>query len=350
MIEIDGSYGEGGGQLLRYSVALAALLGKDLHVFNIRAKRSNPGLRRQHLTAIKIIAELVDGRVEGLEVGSKEIYFYPGGRPKGGKYSFDIGTAGSISLLLQAVLPVMLAAEKPIELRLTGGTVVRWSPPTLYLEHVLLPLLRLFGVDAYIKTIRHGFYPRGGGIVEVRTLPSYPLKSINLGLYTNIEKINGISYVGNLPVHIAERQARSAKEVLENAGYGKFLDKIFIDTRTPAIDRGSCIVLWAVTNVGILGGDAIGERGKPAEKVGREAATFLVEMLKSNTAVDLHALDNIIIYMSLAKGVSRVMAKQLTSHAKTAIDICSTITGANIKVIDRGKYIEIVSEGIGFMP
>ncbi|MCD6564030.1 MAG: RNA 3'-terminal phosphate cyclase [Thermoproteales archaeon] len=348
MIEIDGSYGEGGGQLLRYSIALAALLRKDIHIFNIRAKRSNPGLRRQHLTAIKIISKFVDGRVEGLEVGSKEIYFYPRQNPRPGKYFFDIGTAGSIPLLLQAVLPVMLAARGEIRLELKGGTIVRWSPPIIYIDRVLVPLLRFFGAKIKVETIRHGFYPRGGGLVIANTKFSYPLQNVNFGFFSHIKEIGGISYVGNLPVHIAERQAKSAERILKKYGYIKYLKKIEIDTSTPAIDKGTCIVLWALTDNSVIGGDSIGERGKPAEKVGEEAAMALVDILEAGVAIDPHALDNLIIYMSLADGLSRVIANDLTSHARTAIDICSRITGAEFRVNKKGKFVEIIARGIGY--
>ncbi|RLG46071.1 MAG: RNA 3'-phosphate cyclase, partial [Thermoproteota archaeon] len=141
MINVDGSMGEGGGQLLRYSVALAAVLGEEIRIYNIRAKRSNPGLRPQHLNAVRVIARLVDAEVEGLRVGSREVTFRPRRRPRGGEYRVDIGTAGSISLLLQASLPVLAAADGPVTLTVTGGTSVKWAPPVPYLQNVLIPLL-----------------------------------------------------------------------------------------------------------------------------------------------------------------------------------------------------------------
>ncbi len=348
MIEIDGSYGEGGGQLLRYSVALAALLKIPVHIYNIRAKRSNPGLRNQHVTAIKVISNFVNAEVEGLHVGSKEIFFYPREKPRAGKYFFDIGTAGSVSLLLQAVIPVMLAAKGDVELKLKGGTIVRWSPPIIYFENVLVPLLRLFKADVDIKTLRHGFYPRGGGIVLSRTSYSYPLSNIDLGLYSSIKEIKGLSYVANLPFHIARRQAEAARKILEKFGYEKYVGRIEIDSSIPALDKGSCIVLWAITDNSVVGGDAIGEKGKPAEKVGEEAALALINVLRSNVAIDPHALDNLIIYMALADGKSKIKILDLTSHAKTAIDICSRITGAEFKISRQGKYVVLEARGIGY--
>jgi len=349
MIEIDGSYGEGGGQLLRYSVALAALLNRSLRVYSIRAKRSNPGLRPQHMTAVKTIASLVNAEVRGLEVGSKEIIFIPRSKPGGGKYNIDIGTAGSISLFLQATLPVLISSKSLIELTVKGGTSVRWSPPIPYIMYVLCPLLSKFGAKVNIKLLRRGFYPEGNGIVRVYAHPSYPLKPVSLGPFDKIKYIKGISYVGNLPRHIAERQARSAESVIKKHGYGDYLEGIEIDDKTPSFGKGSGIVLWAETDQGILGGDSIGERGKRAEVVGKEAGERLVKELRAKAAVDSHALDNIIIYMSLARGNSRIFSSELTTHALTAIDLCSKITGARFN-IEKDKGVWVESEGIGYAP
>ncbi len=346
MIQVDGSFGEGGGQLLRYSVALAALMGEDIKVYNIRAKRSNPGLRPQHLTAIKFIAQLVNADVEGLEIGSTKIVFRPRTLPKPGTYRIDIGTAGSISLLLQAVMPVILAARGRVDLEIIGGTSVKWSPPIPYIQNVLLPVLSRFGVKAEIKLVRRGFYPEGGGLVRVRTQHSYPLSRITIGSYANIREISGISYVGNLPCHIAERQAKSATLELEKSGFR--VKNIKVDCRTPAFSRGSGIVLWAITDQGIAGGDSLGERGKPAEKVGREAARRLIDTLKRGVSIDPHASDNLVIYMALAKGDSMIHTVELTSHAITALKLCEKIIGAEFNYkIDRDRAI-IRARGIGY--
>jgi len=350
LIEIDGSYGEGGGQLLRYSVALAALLRKELRVYNIRAKRSNPGLRPQHLNAVKLIANLVGAEVEGLRVGSTEIVFKPKRRPRGGRYEADIGTAGSISLFLQATLPVLLSASGEVFLRIRGGTNVKWSPPIQYMQNVLLPLLSGFGVKAEINVERLGFYPRGGGIVSVRASPSYPLKPVRLDRFSEIKGIWGLIYIANLPRHIAERQAASARRALEEAGYGRYIREFKIDSKTPAIGAGTGTVLWAVTDVGILGGDSLGERGKRSEVVGREAAEKLIAALRSKASVDVHALDNVVIYMALAEGKSVVYAPELTSHAKTAMDLCRWITGARFNVEKGNGWVKVEAEGIGFRP
>ncbi|RLE84292.1 MAG: RNA 3'-phosphate cyclase [Thermoprotei archaeon] len=348
MIEIDGSYGEGGGQLLRYSIALASLLGKAIKVYNIRAKRSNPGLRPQHMTAVLTIAKLVSADIKGLQLGSKEIVFMPKSRPKGGSYNIDIGTAGSISLFLQATIPVLISSNTPIELTVRGGTSVKWSPPIPYMINVLLPLLSKFGVKAKIELLRRGFYPRGNGLVKVYTSPSYPLTYISARPFDKIKYIKGISYVGNLPRHIAVRQALSAEKIVKEHGYKDYLEEIEIDDRTPSFGKGSGIVLWAETDQGLIGGDSIGEVGKRAEIVGREAAEKLVKELDTRAAIDSHALDNVIIYMSLAKGKSTVFSSELTMHAKTAMDLCSKITGANFSYRKEEDGVYVECEGIEY--
>jgi len=345
MIEVDGSFGEGGGQLLRYSVALSAILGVPIKIFNIRAKRSNPGLRPQHMTAVKLIASIVNAEVEGLKVGSMTVTFKPKTPPKGGNYNMNIGTAGSIPLVLQASLPVLTFATSTVMLRMIGGTSVRWSPPLPYFKEVLLPLFEKMGVNAEIKILRRGFYPKGGGLVEVQVKPVDFLSPIKLEEFTEIKEIRGISYCSNLPSHVAVRQAESAKHVLRKAGYENV--EIEIDTKTPSPGRGSGIVLWAITDTGIVGGDSIGERGKRAEIVGQEAAERLIKALRSKVPVDDHALDNLIIYMSLAKGESYIVARELTSHAETAMKLCEDIAEAKFTVEKENNYIKIICKGIG---
>ncbi|MEM1508778.1 MAG: RNA 3'-terminal phosphate cyclase [Thermofilaceae archaeon] len=350
IIEIDGSYGEGGGQLLRYSVALAALLGKKVRVYNVRAKRSNPGLRAQHLTAVKVIAGLIGAKVNGLFIGSSEILVEPAGKPKSGSYEVDIGTAGSVSLLLQAILPVLIAAKGELTLRVKGGTNVKWAPPIQYMQNVLFPLLENFGVKVELKVHRLGYYPQGGGLVEVKATPSYPLTPVSLESRGEFLTIEGISYSSNLPSHVAERQAKAAIEYLKQKGYGEYLREITIDIDTPAVGIGSGIVLWAKFDHGLVGGDSLGEKNKKAETVGREAAEKLVAALKSKALVDSHALDNIIIYMSLAKGRSSVIASGITSHAETALWLCNLLTGSKYAFERLNTAVKVVVDGIGFRP
>jgi RNA 3'-terminal phosphate cyclase (ATP) len=349
MIEIDGSFGEGGGQLLRYSVALAALTGEPLRIYNIRAKRDNPGLRPQHLAAVKFIADLVRAEVEGLRVGSTEIIFKPTLKQlPSGTYSVDIGTAGSVTLFLQATLPVLIAASGSLSMQVKGGTSVRWSPPYHYFENILLRLFSKIGVKASSRLIRHGFYPEGGGIVAVKTEPSYPLKSIKLTGGPRATPVEGISYSANLPCDIAKRQAVSATQLLSQRGYQ--VSQIRLDCETPAIGKGTGIVLWSFVGDGIVGGDSIGEKGKPAEVVGREAAENILKSLEAQVPVDPHAADNLVIYLSLAEGESMFYTSQLTLHLETALELCKNILGAHYKIDREENKFKITVRGIGFTP
>ncbi len=319
IVEVDGSMGEGGGQILRTAVAISAVTGVPVRVFNIRAKRKNPGLRPQHLTAIRALAEITGGRLEGARVGSREITFYPG-RIRGGRFYFDVGTAGSISLILQALLPALAFAEGPVELRLRGGTDVKMAPLIDYMIEVLLRLLAKFGYIVHVNVVRRGHYPRGGGIVEVR-IPHPPrkLEPVNLVERGRLLGVSGRSHAVRLPRHVAERQARAAARIIrERLGVDPRIELEYYEPeRDPHLGPGSGIVVWAIFENSIMGGDALGEKGKRAEVVGEEAARKLVEDIETGASVDRYASDMLPVYMALADGTSEYRGAMLTSHAKT---------------------------------
>ena len=319
VVEVDGSYGEGGGQILRTAIALSAATGVPVRVYNIRAKRKNPGLRPQHLTAIRALATITGARVRGAEVGSKEVYFEPG-PVRGGDYFFDVGTAGSISLVLQALLPALAYADAPVRLEIRGGTDVKMAPLIDYVRHVLLPHLSRFGYRVLLNVKRRGHYPRGGGIVEA-VIPDPPgrLAPVRLVDRGKLLRVEGISHAVRLPRHVAERQAKSAAALLrERLGVEpRIRVEVPPPDRDPHLGPGSGIVVWALYENSILGADALGEKGKPAEKVGREAAVKLIEDVETGAAVDRYASDMLPVYMALAGGVSVYTGARLTSHAST---------------------------------
>src|SRR2546426_11855190 len=210
MIEVDGSFGEGGGQVLRTAVALAAVLAKEIHVFNIRAGRAEPGIRPQHMTGVKAAKELCSGYLEGLEVGSTEFVFKPG-ILRAGTFRFDVGTAGSITLVLQAVMPILAFAPGSVQLEITGGTDVKWSPPIDYLRLVTLPILKKIGYQGELELVRRGHYPKGGGLIRFSTEGPSKLQPLTDYRSGSISRIHGISHATALPSHVAERQATSAK-------------------------------------------------------------------------------------------------------------------------------------------
>lgn len=323
MIEVDGSYGEGGGQILRMSIALAALTNKPVKVFNIRANRPNPGLRRQHMVAIESVAKICNAKVKGLQLGSKQIEFHPSSL-KGGEFSFDIGTAGSITLVLQACLLPSLFAENETCLKLKGGTDVKWSPPWDYFQNVVVPLLEKMGVEVESYLNKRGYYPVGGGEVEVFIKPCKQLNTLKFD--EEIEGIEGIVNIANLPVNIAERIKKSALEELKKEG----IEANIMIEETSADCSGVGIVLW--TKGKILGADCLGEKGKPAELVGKEAARKLIEEIKADVDLDENAVDQILPYLALANENTSFKCRHLSKHASTLIWLMKKFLDAKFEV------------------
>ncbi len=351
-IVVDGSIGEGGGQILRTTIALAAVLGKPVKIINIRAKRSNPGLQRQHITSVKAVAALANARVEGLSLGSMTLRFIPRGL-RGGRYMFDIGTAGSVTLVLQALLPVLAFVPEPVEITVRGGTDVPWSPPIDYVRFVLTRLLEKFGLRIDVELKRRGHYPRGGGLVVFRVEdPPGRLKPVDLVERGSIKAVEGLSHAVRLPSHVAIRQAKSAEKVLKSRlqNVPVHVDVEYYEPgRDPHLGPGSGVVLWAITENSVLGGDALGAKGKPAERVGEEAALKLLEDLGTGMALDRHASDMLIPFAALADGVSRLGGAKLTLHAITNIEVVKMLVdGVEVEVEgEKDKPFKAIVKGIG---
>jgi len=306
-VKLDGSYGEGGGQILRTAVALSAVTGEPVEVYNIRKMRPKPGLAAQHVRAIESVATICDAEVVGCSLHSTSLSFRPG-KIKGGMYDIDIGTAGSITLLLQCLMPVALKAPSSIRLKVTGGTDVSWSPPIDYLRFVTLGALERMMYSCDILLIRRGYYPRGGGYVEVTINPSVLRRADFEKNVCNV--IQGISHSSGLPAHVVQRQAASAEKVLNNEGYET---RLSFEVRNE-VSTGSGITLWCGTE----GGSALGRPGLRAEKVGGDAAESILAELKSGAGVDIYLADQLIPYMALAGGGSLV-TRTITPHARTNI-------------------------------
>ncbi len=335
---IDGSYGEGGGQLLRTTVALAAVTGESVRVARVRANRTKPGLAPQHLTAVRALADLCGAEVEGLQIGSSEITFRPG-RMLGGQFRFDVGTAGSIPLVLQAVLPAALASGKTYELHLIGGTDVRMAPPLDYLRLVLLPMLRRMGADARIEPLRRGYYPRGGGVVEATIHACPPLTPLVLESPGVVREIRGVAHVSNLPSHIAERMAHSAGQAL--ARYPNVSIEQIVLGKEGAIGMGGAIVLAARTDNTLLGASATAERGVPAERLGEEAGRTLAEEIESGATLDVHAADQMLIYFALCPKPSAFLTRTLTSHARTTIWLLEQFLPVRFAATQAGALVRV---------
>lgn len=332
MIEVDGSLGEGGGQILRTAVALASVLGKEARIFRIRAGRSQPGIKAQHLTGVRAAAEVCSASMKGAEEGSTELV-YRSGTPKSGRFSFDVGTAGSITLVLQTLTPVMAFAPGKVEVEITGGTDVKWSPPVDYLRLVALPILEKMGLQGELEPIRRGHYPRGGGMVRFTTQPGNGLRSFSGTKPGEVVEIGGVSHAVGLPRHVAERQADSAGKVLRAKGFLEPRLSVEVSQVQGQPGPGSGIVLYARTRFGaILGADSLGERGKMAETVGSEAGERLVEEVGSGAFLDRHMGDMIVPYIALAQGVSEVSVSQITHHTLTNVKVAEQLGGVRFEV------------------
>jgi RNA 3'-terminal phosphate cyclase (ATP) len=319
MIEIDGSFGEGGGQIVRTAVALSAVTGESVRITRIREGRKNPGLSPQHATAILALAEVANAKIEGAKPRSSEIIFQPG-EVRGGRRKIDIGTAGSIALLLECLLPALVFADSPTALTVRGGTDVKWSPTIDYLARVALPTFAEFGVRSNLTCTQRGYYPIGGGVATLEVEPGRLARADLVALEPGV--VEGTSHSSNLPEHVARRQSEAAVEVLERAGF-----EAEIKCETNALpSTGSGITLWS----GRKGASALGERGLPAEKVGASAAGEMAEELKSKAAVDRHLADQLVPYLALAGG--SYTAPEVSKHASTNIRTATRFLDVDINV------------------
>ncbi len=341
MLEIDGGQKSGSGTLLRLSVALAGILNKPLHIFNIRNKRPQPGLRPQHLEAVLTAAKLCDAEVRGAEPGSLELWFVPR-EIRGGEIHAEIGTAGSIPMLVLTILPLCAYAKAPVRLHVSkGGTDVKNAPTINYLKHLLLPILTRMGVMATLTIQKYGYYPKGMGEIILEVEPCPKLKSIKLENFGRLQQIQGVSVCTFLADRrVAERQAKAANERLKSAGLRAGIQ--VINDTSNVRQKGSSIVLWAETDTGaLLGADAIGELGKSSEAVGREAAENLLRELESKATFDVHMSDMLVPYVALAEGKSIYLNRTITEHLDANIWLAEKILGVKFQLARVGKLYRI---------
>jgi len=329
-LKIDGSYGEGGGQILRSALALSMMEEQDIEVHDIRANRPTPGLSHQHLMAIKAASEICKGSTEGVEKGSEKIVFEPG-EIEGGVYNFDIGTAGSVTLLLQALIPPALEAGEEMTFKVRGGTDVKWSPPYDYFENVFLELLRFMNADIESELIKRGHYPKGGGKVKVTVRPSELKDTLFSG---EIERIEGRAFVTGLPEHIAERmKKRVLKEFMELETY------ISIKSYESA-SPGTGIVIW--TGGGkVLGKGLLGEKGIPAEKVGEEVAEGLKKEIEAGVDLDPNAADQLIPFLALTDSEGSLTTRELTGHLESNVWVVNRFLDEGIELVEKESEVEI---------
>ena len=350
MIVLDGSYLEGGGQIVRTALALSTITQKAFEVTDIRKGRKKGGLKAQHLTCIKILQELCNAKAEGVELGSTYLKYYPG-KIKGQTISVDIGTAGSITLLLQSLLIPSIFADSKVRLKIIGGTDVIWSPQFDYFNNVIIPQIRKYA-DIETSLIKRGYYPKGGGKVDIKIKPKFNLENIkeapaiDLTEQHNLIQIKGISHASLdlQKAQVAERQAKAAKLILNKLNCPIQIRTEYCET----LSTGSGITLWAIfskdpneidiNNPIRLGADALGERGKRAEEVGKEAADKLLEEVESKAPVDKHLADNLIPFLALMG--SRIKVSKITNHTLTNIYVCEQFLGKIFEVDEKNRIIK----------
>lgn len=345
MIEIDGSQKSGSGTILRYGLTLASILNKDLRIYNIRAKRKKPGLQPQHLKSVEAFRVLAGAQVEGAHLNSKEIIFRRKNNfIKSGAFDWDIGTAGSTTMMGLAILPLGLFAESPSTYRILGGLFQDFAPNAYHTKYVLMEILKKFSLNADLEIVKPGYVPRGGGVIEIKVKPPdtkiTPVKFTEQG---RVVKIEGISLSSNLSERrVSERMASECNKVLKTRAMSADI-KIINDTK--ARQRGAALAIWLKTDSGcIIGSDMAGKIGRPAEEIGQGVAKNLLEDLDSQATVDRFTADQIIIYAALADGESEYVFPHMTEHIESNLWLIQDILGAEFSI--KGNNLKIKGVGL----
>ena len=334
LILIDGSYLEGGGQIIRTSVALSAITGKPCKIFNIRKNRKNPGLQAQHLKGIEAAARVCDAELKNAKIGSDWIEFIPK-KIKSGNFSIDIKTAGSLTLFLQTLLPMCIHADKEIILEVIGGTDVEWSPNVEYFQEVFCRNIEKMGVEIETEILKYGFYPKGGGRIKVKIKPCRKLKPWVCLERGNVKRYDIRSIVSKSleKSKVAERQIEGAKKIIP-----KFDCEYFEYVET--LSTGTAVHIHAHCDNSVLGSTFLGRIGKPAEKIGEDCALHLKKQIDSNACLDEHMADQILIYMALAEN-SKISFAEITNHCRTNMWVIEKFLPVKFEVDEKEKSISV---------
>ncbi len=334
-VYIDGSLGEGGGQVLRTSISLSAITGKRLHIENIRASRPRPGLARQHLACVEAACKICNARCSSAELRSKALDFSPG-EVQAGDYHFDISSAGSALLVIQTVLPILFCAEGSSSVTVTGGTHNPWAPPFDFVKESFLPAIGVAGFEARCELSRYGFYPAGGGkvIFEIQPWHANDDRYIDLCEPTARPRISATIYTAKLPGHIAQKQRR----LLLSSGLS-IEDIEHIDV-TDSDSAGNCVMirLRGAKRTSVFTG--FGSKGKPSEKVIEEVVCDTRDFLAGGACIDHYLADQLLIYMAMHKG-GRFTTNQLTKHLTTNIEVIKKFLSVDFVITKQENNFEI---------
>lgn len=331
MLDIDGDYGEGGGQILRSSLSLSAILNRPIRINRIRAGRQTPGLAPQHLTSINAVAAITNAEVVGGTLGAQTVTFRPR-QIYGGEYTFDVAdvrpSAGALSLVFQAIVLPLSYAKIPSTVTLRGGTHVPWSPTVHYLQEIFNPMVAKFGLQGSIQLNRWGWFPKGRGEAIAKIKPTEDWRGVTLQDRGQLRAIHGISAASNLPEHIVDRQRNQIQNRLSRWNCPVTIEPVKGDS----IGQGSLVFLKAEFENVEAGFSALGRRGKRAERVADEACDALENFLVSDAAIDPHLGDQLILPMALATGESRFTTSRVTRHLTTNIWLVQQFLPARFEV------------------
>ena len=350
VLTIDGSQGEGGGQILRTSLALAAVTGQAFRICSIRAGRTKPGLAAQHLTCVRAVAEICAADVGGDELGSQDLEFFPN-TIRGGKYLFDIAaesaSAGATGLVFQSVLPALLFADAPSEITIRGGTHVQWAPHFHYLDLVFRPAARHLGARFELELARAGWYPRGEGQLVAKVSPAPHLTALDWTERPRKVPLTSRALLSDLPAHIAERENASAQARLRGFGYEARL----VAEELASVGKGTLCFLHTAGDCWAGGATSFGELKKRAEVVGDQTGKDMLRYLRTRAAVDRHLADQLALYCALARGRSSYTTSEITLHLTTVLKVIRTFLAASCHLIGAlGEPGTVHVDGIGYRP
>ncbi len=343
MIEIDGSYGEGGGQVLRSSLSLAAITGQPIRIENIRAKREKPGLAAQHLTAVRAAARICQAQLRGDALGSMTLEFIPSGTAQAGQYTFDVtearqgGSAGTVNLVLQTILLPLALATGDSQVTLRGGTHIAHSPPFTYIEQVYLPVLAQMGLKAQAKLNAWGWYPRGGGEIALRVSGGTTLSGLSLLERGALQQVRGLAAVTELPSHIPQRMAMRAENLLQQANLKAHVQPL----RERGIGPGAGVFLTADYEHSRAGFSAIGRLGVPAEQVAQMACEELLDFHNTGAPVDVHLADQLLLPAALASVESQYRVAEISTHLTTNAWVIEQFRLARVTVDEAEEVVAV---------
>ncbi len=331
-IKIDGGFGEGGGQIIRSAITLSAITGKPVEIENIRKNRKVPGLRPQHLLGVKILSKICQARVEGLHVNSTSLKFFPS---QGVDLDLreDIGTAGSIPLVLQVLIPAVSLMKNNLRLSIVGGTDVSWSPTFDYTKHVFSEALSRIGINFTLDIKRRGYYPKGGGLVEVQIQPCKNANPVSL-LERNTKTVKILCVHSHIPKETVEKEIHVAKNILIKNGF----DCEIAIKEENTIDTGCSMLIFSHDVSSITGSDGIYQKG--LQDLGESVAKKFIE---SNLGVDLYLSDMLVVPLALVKETSAYRVKQITKHLEANLFVAAKMTGCKYGIgkLDGGFEVRI---------